>query len=130
MAQRTGYRIAAEAVDAETENRKLVTTFYWVNRGAAPCYEKFEICAGLYDKTGKKLWSSSQMPACGCSPVIWDSKAHFADTLEWELPDLPAGEYQLCFGIRQKHYGKEMMMLANSGRTPEGWYPAGTISIK
>ena len=130
MAQRTGFRIAAEALDTEINGSLLTTTFYWVNRGAAPCYEKFDICAGLYDQNGKEVWKASQSPACGCSPEIWDSRAHFADTLTWDLPQLPEGDYEFRFGLRQHRFAKEMMMLANTGRSADGMYPAGKISIK
>jgi hypothetical protein len=129
MAQSCGYRIGAEAVDIEVKDRNLVTIFFWNNSGAAPCYEKFEICVALFDKDGKNVWSASQKPSCGCSPEIWDSKSHFSDMLCWNLPLLPEGEYDLYFGIRQSYFAREMMMLANGGRSKEGMYPAGKINI-
>ncbi|MBE6371489.1 MAG: DUF4832 domain-containing protein [Lentisphaerae bacterium] len=130
MAQHTGYRIAAEAVDTEVKDQNLVTVFFWNNRGAAPCYEKFEICVALFGKDGQKVWSASQKPSCGCSPKIWDSKSHFSDMQSWKLPLLPEGEYELYFGVRQNRFAGEMMMLANAGRTIDGMYPAGKINIK
>ena len=129
MALRTGYRIAAEAVDTELNGKNLVTTFFWVNRGAAPCFEEFEICAALYGSGHRMLWSASQKPSCGCSPEIWDSRVHFADTLNWTLPSLPEGEYELRFGIRHLKFSREMMELANAGRDAEGMYPAAKLSI-
>ena len=130
MARRTGFRLAAEAAEVEVRDRKLVTSFYWTNRGAAPCYEDFDVCAALYGPDGRRAWSASQAPGCGCSPEVWDSRAHFADTLTWDLPRLPEGEYEFCFGLRQRRFAGEMMMLANAGRTGEGLYPAGKVVLR
>ena len=129
MARRAGYRLAAEAMDIEVKDQKLTTTFFWNNRGAAPCYEDFDVCVGLYGNDGQPVWEASQPPQCGCSPRIWDSRAHFADTLTWQLPPLPQGEYQLRFGLRHKKFAREWMELANAERDAHGMYPAATLAI-
>ncbi len=130
LARRTGYRLAAESVDVETEPGVLYTRFRWTNTGAAPCYEKFRVRAALCGMDGTVVWSETQTPSCGCGAETWESGVRITDSLTWRLPaDLSAGEYRLMFGLELCGFAGERMQLANCGRTDSGLYPAAVVTI-
>ncbi len=130
LAQRTGYRLAAESVDIEADADTLHTAFLWTNTGAAPCYEPFRVRVALCDAGGHEVWSGVQSPSYGCGAKICDCGARISDGLAWRLPStLPAGEYRLMFGLELCNFSQERMQLANRGRMESGLYPAGPVSI-
>lgn len=130
LARRCGYRIAAEGVECSVENRILHTEFFWRNRGAAPCYEKFRLRTALCDSRGTVIWSGTAEPSCGCGPAVWDRGASVRTEHAWTLPpSLPGGDYSLLYALELCSFAGERMALANAGRTEAGFYPAGIVSV-
>ena len=130
LARRCGYRIAAEGVECSVENRILHTEFFWRNRGAAPCYEKFRLRTALCDSRGTVIWSGTAEPSCGCGPAVWDRGASVRTEHAWTLPpSLPGGDYSLLYALELCSFAGERMELANAGRTEAGFYPAGIVSV-
>lgn len=130
LARRTGYRLAAESVEVETEPGILHTRFCWTNSGAAPCYERFRIRVALGGVDGTVVWSETRNPSCGCGAEIWESGCRMTDALTWRLPpELADGEYLLMFGLEHCGFAGERMQLANRGRMENGLYPAALIPV-
>jgi hypothetical protein len=102
---------------------KLTFTSWWDNKGVAPCYKDFALALRL---TNEK---KAQVLPTQADIRTWLPGDNLYDDSITLPPDLPAGKYTLQLGIIDRAAGEPKIQLAIAGKTPDGWYPMGPITL-
>jgi len=97
---------------------------WWENRGVAPCYRMFPLALRL--KSGKRteiFILDADIRDWLPGDIVYDSSI--------SLPyDMPEGEYDLELAIVDQRTRIPKVKLAIKGRTPDGWYSLGKITVQ
>lgn len=126
--RRMGYRFELRRfayTAAAQPGQTLQVRALLANVGVAPCYHPYPPVLRLLDGRGN----------CVRLPLDADIRRWLPDQDIWleqslELPkDLPAGEYELQFGVDTPLEAIGPLRLAIEGRNSEGYYPMGSITI-
>ncbi len=123
-----GYRFVLRKFTYPKEIQKgqnLSFTSWWENKGVAPLYKK-EYCLAIRLYNNKH----SIVRATDADINAWMPGDNLYDgTIN--LPyDIPAGEYSIEAGIVDRQTNEPKIKLAIAGRTNDGWYRLGTITVK
>ena len=97
---------------------------WWENKGVAPPYGDFAFALRLA-APGRALLrtTDAHVPSWLPGDVLHDGRVY--------LPhDLPEGSYELQVGIVSRETREPKVRLAIGGRTPDGWYPIGPITVE
>jgi hypothetical protein len=127
----SGYRIQINGgtyTPSLDSTRALKIDLMWRNTGIAPTYENWTVTFELRSASGAKVWSGNS------SMVL---KFFLPDTSDQIVSDsftLPAsvasGSYTLVAIIKDPIGYRKPLPLANQGRTAEGAYPLGDVTVK
>ena len=105
-------------------NGVLPLETWWQNKGVAPCYEDFALALRLVGE----LWTlvrltDARIPSWLPGDALYDGRVF--------LPrDMPEGAYELQLGIVDRQTREPRVRLAIEGRTPDGWYRMGPITVE
>jgi len=125
--KKMGYRFVLRKLTYPARVRPhgaLPFTTWWENRGVAPCYRDFALALRLVGKerTVVRLTDAdvrSWLPG----DSLYDDRVF--------LPrDLPEGVYELQVGIVDRQTREPRVRLAIEGRSADGWYPMGPITVE
>lgn len=119
-----GYRIALRRLnypEVLSSGGFAPMQFWWTNRGPAFCHERTKVMLRLTQnrKTVSEFATGEEI-----------EKVHLADRVYnriIRLPEVPAGEYDLEYGVFDMN-GKPIVM-ANKGAVSDGYYYAGELRI-
>jgi len=104
--------------------RKLSFTSWWENKGVAPCYKKYPLAIRLKNE------QNTQVLITEADIRDWLPGDNLYDDAVFIPMDMPTGEYDLQIGIIDPVTGEAKIKLAIEGKTSEGWYSLGNITIK
>jgi len=99
----------------------------WSNEGVAPIYVPCVVALALLDSRDEPVdicWPEECKPATWIpgKPAIEEAKVAFCKAVP--------GEYRLAIGlVRSIGENKPIIQLGIKGRTINGWYPLGTVSL-
>jgi len=105
-------------------NGKLSFESWWENIGVAPCYRKFPLALRL--KNGQR----TEMFILDADIREWLPGDVLFDDAVYLPYDIPEAEYELELAIVDQSTQKPKVKLAIEGRTPDGWYCLGKITVK
>ncbi|NLR79858.1 DUF4832 domain-containing protein [Chitinophaga eiseniae] len=123
-----GYRFALRKFTYPREisrGANLTFTSWWENKGVAPVYRKdFSLAIRLTNGSHTVVRTTD---ADICSWLPGDNLYDSAIQLPFEMP---AGDYQLDIGITDRQTNEPRVNLAIEGRTADGWYRLGRITVQ
>jgi hypothetical protein len=126
--KKLGYRFVLRHAGFTPEverGQNLALWHWWVNRGVAPCYADWRILVRL---AGQGRETDIELPHDLRQWLPGDDR-YLADTIP--LPaDIPAGSYELRVAIVRAGQRTPFAKMANVERTPDGWLPLGTVSVR
>jgi len=125
--RRMGYRLVLRKLTYPMRvqpNGALPFTTWWENKGVAPCHEDFALALRLVGpKRTLLLLTDARVPSWLPGDALYDGRVF--------LPrDVPQGAYELQLGIVDRQTREPRVCLAIEGRTPDGWYPMGAITVE
>ncbi|MBZ5624456.1 MAG: DUF4832 domain-containing protein [Acidobacteriia bacterium] len=122
--KRMGYRFELRRIEYPRQVRAgsdALFRMWWVNAGVAPVYRPYSLALSFHGARD----GSAELPA--------DIRKWLpGDTLVEEniaIPDLPPGQYRVRTALLDKRTGKPAIALAIAGKTPDGWYDLGEITV-
>ncbi|ANH80589.1 hypothetical protein A8C56_05960 [Niabella ginsenosidivorans] len=104
---------------------KLWFTSWWENKGVAPIYKR-DYCFAIRLQNRR----DTVIRTTDAAITEWMPGDNLYDNAVYLPYDLPAGNYQLDIGIIEKQTNEPKVKLAIEGRTADGWYRLGSISVK
>jgi hypothetical protein len=125
--RKMGYRLALRKLTYPARvppGGVLPIKTWWENQGVAPCYEDFALALRLVGATRSVVrLTDASVPSWLPGDSLYDGRVF--------LPgDAPEGVYELQVGLVDRRTGEPRVRLAIEGRTPEGWYAMGKISVE
>lgn len=123
--KRMGYRFEPRRVEYPAMVRAgsdALFRMWWVNAGAAPAYRPYILALGFEGSAG----SAVELP-------VDIRKWLPGDALVEErvaVPKLPPGKYRLRTALLDPRTHKPAIALGVAGRTADGWYDLGEISVE
>ena len=127
----SGYRIQINGgnyTSTVDSSRALKIELGWRNTGIAPTYENWVVTFELRSASGAKVWSGNS------SMVLKLFLPDSADLLLSDSFTLPSsvlpGAYSLVAVIKDPIGYRKPLPLANTGRTADGAYPLGEVTVK
>lgn len=128
LVMKMGFRLVLRNVTYNNKTRpglEVPLTMNWENLGIAPPYRDHRIALRLKDKNDQKLAAKiTDISILGWLPGEKNV------SLNYRLPDdLPPGSYTLEMGLVYHSSIIHTIPIANKGKTEDGWYPLGHISI-
>ena len=125
--KKMGYRLALRKLTYPARvppNGALPFTTWWENKGVAPCYGDFAFALRLVGPTRTVVRTTdARIPTWLPGDVLHDGRVFLP-------PDLPEGIYELQVGIVSRETGEPRVRLAIEGRTRDGWYAMGPITVE
>ena len=125
--KKMGYRLLLRKLTYPARVRPhgvLPFTSWWENKGVAPCYRDFSLALRLVGE------GRTEVLVTDADITSWLPGDSLFDDRVFLPPDLPEGEYELHLGIVDPQTRKPRVRLAIEGRSDEGWYPMGTITVE
>jgi hypothetical protein len=122
--KRMGYRFEARRVEYPATVRAgsdALIRMWWVNAGVAPAYRPYTLALSFGDAAGSVV----ELP-------VDIRKWLPGDALVEErvaVPQLAPGKYRLRTALLDPRTHKPAIALGIAGRTPDGWYDLGEISV-
>jgi hypothetical protein len=125
--KKMGYRLVLRKFTYPARVRPhgaLPFTSWWENKGVAPCYEHFPLALRLVgSRRTVVLPTDADIRSWLPGDALYDDRVF--------LPlDLPEGTYELQVGIVDPQTREPRVRLAIEGRTADGWYPLGRVSVE
>lgn len=124
--KRMGYRFELRRFEYPGTARggaAIPIKMWWVNSGVAPIYDFFELALSLHNESGER---TIHVPADIRNWLPGDSLVEENVVLP---PDLQ-GTYQLRVALLNPRTQKPAVRLAIEGRTEDGWYQLGSITVE
>ncbi|MBN8218202.1 MAG: DUF4832 domain-containing protein [Spirochaetes bacterium] len=133
IARSIGYRFTLEEArypEALGAGERLELSCRWVNRGAAPCYENFDLLLALHDLSGRVVWEAAQVPRFETSSLAWDRGRTHEDVSRWDLPaSLPPGRYGMSLALCRRGESAVRIELGMEGGMPGNRYGLGGLRV-
>ena len=129
--KRMGYRFVLRRFSYPARvapNQKLAFTSWWENKGVAPMYRRYPLALRLRgDGAGTVLLTDADVRE-------WLPGDNLYDGSVFVPADLPPGRYGLELALVEPlreldETPRAAVQLAIEGRTGDGWYPLGEITI-
>ena len=125
--RKVGYRLVPRRVAYPARvspNGVLPLETWWENKGVAPCYEDFALALRLVGESRTLVrLTDARIPSWLPGDALYDGRVF--------LPrDMPEGAYELQLGIVDRQTREPRVRLAIEGRTPDGWYKVGPITVE
>ena len=113
---------------AITSDQSLALTTHWRNDGVAPLYNEALVAVALLD-AGDHVVSRAWLS--GVDPRTWAPDAVTKVAARATLPAAKAGAYRLALGLfAHREDSSPVYRIGNQGRTEDGWYVLGPITIR
>ncbi|WP_460639820.1 DUF4832 domain-containing protein [Larkinella harenae] len=127
--KKLGYRFVLEEMKYSAlvgKGATITCEMIWQNRGVAPIYKSYDLAVQLVAKNDSNKRYRIRTDA---DVKKWlPGRSAYRTSLP--LPDAIApGDYELQVGLLAPSTGKPAIQLAIAGKTGEGWYKVGDISI-
>jgi hypothetical protein len=130
--KKMGYRFALRRFSYPREvgrNGKIDFTSWWENKGVAPCYIAYPLAIRLRNS------SNSTTMITKADIRNWMPGDNIYNDAVYVPANFPSGEYELEIALLEKlkyvdGYPKPAVKLAIEGKTEDGWYSMGKITVK
>nr|MDD6335388.1 DUF4832 domain-containing protein [bacterium] len=97
---------------------------WWENAGVAPVYYPYPVALRLVGEGGTFLLKTDiDLMRCLPGDSLFNGQVTLPETV-------PAGRYQLQIGVLSRFEDKPAIELAIEGRTQQGYYPLGPITVE
>ena len=107
------------------KGQKLSFTSWWENKGVAPIYKKaYSLAIRIHNQ------QYTLVRATDADITQWMPGDNLYDNAIYLPYTIPAGTYSFEIGIVDRQTNQPKVNLAIAGRTEDGWYRLGTISVK
>ncbi|MBW7998332.1 MAG: DUF4832 domain-containing protein [Candidatus Glassbacteria bacterium] len=121
-----GYRFVLRKFtfpDRVRPHGKLEITTWWENRGVAPIYRQYPLAIRLKGRDGSEVFlTDADITGWLPGDIVYDSAVF--------LPHgMPGGEYEIQLALLDPHTRKPGIKLAIEGRTADGWYSMGKLTV-
>lgn len=111
-------------------NGEMFFTSWWINKGVSPIYRDYLVAFRFRNSetTSRAVLANADIREWLPGDFLYDDKIY--------VPDIPEGEYTLEMALVTHPLWEEggdpepAIRLAIEGRTDEGWYPMGEVSVK
>ena len=98
----------------------------WENKGVAPVYNTFEVALQLVSKTNPE--KRFTVVTDGDLKTVFPGSAEMKSSLT--IPaEVEDGEYDVELGVVDPTTKKPVVNLAIAGKTADGWYKMGAITV-
>jgi hypothetical protein len=124
--RKMGYRLELRRIEypASVQGRAAAPfKMWWVNSGVAPVYRPYVVALALDSEAGHSVMD---VPADVRTWLPGDAVVEE----NIELPQLKSGEYRLRVALLDPVTRKPAIRLGIEGRTEEGWYDLGAVSVR
>jgi Domain of unknown function (DUF4832) len=124
--RKMGYRLELRRIEyppAVESGRAALVKMWWVNSGVAPVYRPYNLAIGFAAGGGQAV---VQVPADVRKWLPGDTVVEEAIA----LPEMKPGEYRLRVALLDPASGKPAIRLGIAGRTADGWYDLGPVSVR
>jgi hypothetical protein len=122
--KRMGYRFEARRVEYPSTvhaGSDAMIRMWWVNSGVAPVYRSYILALGF----GESAAGIVELPVDIRKWLPGD--ALFEEPVP--VPKIPPGKYRLRTALLDPRTHKPAIALGIAGKTPDGWYDLGEISV-
>jgi hypothetical protein len=127
--KKLGYRLVLDELTYPSNAKKgeaINCTMKWENKGVAPVYNIFEVAIQLVSKAdaNKRFTIATDADLKKIFPGSAEMKSSFTIPAQVE-----AGEYEVELGVVDPATKKPVVNLAIAGKTSDGWYKMGAITV-
>lgn len=129
LVMKLGFRLVLKKINFEQtieSGSNLLVTLEWENLGIAPPYRDFRVAFRLRDKGDQMLGMNISLQSIkGWLP------GNYQVEIEYPVPEtISAGQYTLELGLVFHNAPDRLIPIAIEGKTLDGWYEVGNLSIE